>query len=118
MPIRTTRDLDANLTVHVVTGPAEEAEIYAALEGDGADSRTALVLWDMTAPTWCTSRRTPCAPSSSGPPSWAGSAPEVAPPWWRPAVRIPGFPVTNPNRVRSRPSDRGQWAGPVHSRHG
>jgi len=48
MPIRTTRDPGTDLTIHEVTGPADEAEMYSALQGDGADSQTALVLWDMT----------------------------------------------------------------------
>jgi len=48
MPIETTRDPQRNLTIHVVTGPAREDEMYAALEvpGDGVPTRD--VLWDMS----------------------------------------------------------------------
>jgi hypothetical protein len=49
MAINTTRDPVLDLTIHVVTGPAFEEEMYAALEGDGPDDQTTLRLWDMSA---------------------------------------------------------------------
>lgn len=48
MPLKTTRDPGAGLTIHTVTGPALPEEMYAALEGDGPESQTRLVLWDMS----------------------------------------------------------------------
>lgn len=47
MPIETKRDPQADLTIHVVTGPAEQGEMYAALEAGGRENQTTLVLWDM-----------------------------------------------------------------------
>lgn len=48
MPITTTRDRGQNLTEHVVTGPALEAEMYRTLEDFYAQEPTDLLLWDMS----------------------------------------------------------------------
>ncbi len=47
MSIETTQDRDKNLTMHIVTGPVSEDEMYKALEGDADCEPTALILWDM-----------------------------------------------------------------------
>lgn len=49
MAIETTRDPSLDLTIHIVTGQASEEEMHAALEGNGTEDQTALVLWDMSA---------------------------------------------------------------------
>lgn len=48
MALMTTRDLENDLTTHVITGPVSEEEMYRALEGDGDGQPTALVLWNMS----------------------------------------------------------------------
>ena len=48
MPIETTHDPQRDLTIHVVTGPAREEEMYAALEAPGDGVSTRDVLWDMS----------------------------------------------------------------------
>ena len=48
MPIETTRDDDQNLTIHVVTGPVSETQMYRSLEDSYDPEPTALILWDMS----------------------------------------------------------------------
>ncbi|HUL29981.1 MAG TPA: hypothetical protein VLZ03_05950 [Thermodesulfobacteriota bacterium] len=48
MPIETTRDQERNLTVHVVTGPVSEQEMYGTLEEFYKREPTALLLWDLS----------------------------------------------------------------------
>ena len=48
MPIETTRDKGQDLTIHVVTGPVFEAQMYRTLEDFYDREPTALVLWDMS----------------------------------------------------------------------
>ena len=48
MGIKITRDEDQDLTIHVVTGPASEAEMYEALDSFYQREPTALLLWDMS----------------------------------------------------------------------
>ena len=48
MPIETTRHNDQDLTIHVVTGPVSEAQIFGSLEDAYDPAPTALILWDMS----------------------------------------------------------------------
>jgi len=48
MSIETTRDRGQNLTIHVVTGPVSEPQMYRTLEDFYDREPTALVLWDMS----------------------------------------------------------------------
>lgn len=45
MAIETTRDRDTGLTIHTVSGPVTEEDMYAALEDPDP---TPLILWDMS----------------------------------------------------------------------
>jgi len=48
MGIKITRDEDRDLTIHVVTGPVSEEEMYDALENFYKREPTALLLWNMS----------------------------------------------------------------------
>ena len=48
MAIKITRDEGHDLTIHVVTGPVSEEEMYEALENFYNREPTAFLLWDMS----------------------------------------------------------------------
>ncbi len=48
MAIKITRDEGQNLTIHVVTGPVLEEEMFEALENFYNQEPTASLLWDMS----------------------------------------------------------------------
>ncbi len=48
MGIKITRDEDQDLTIHVVTGPVSEEEMYDTLCNFYKRNPTALLLWDMS----------------------------------------------------------------------
>ena len=48
MGVKITRDEHRNLTLHDVTGPVSEEEMYDALENFYKREPTALLLWDMS----------------------------------------------------------------------
>ena len=48
MGIKITRDEDQDLTIHDVTGPVSEEEMYDALENFYKRESTTLLLWDMS----------------------------------------------------------------------
>jgi hypothetical protein len=48
MSIKTTRDEGKNLTIHTISGPVSEVEMYRALKGEVGQEPTALALWDMS----------------------------------------------------------------------